>query len=669
MQARLSELHVSTSAWDERALTGSNGMKRQTVQTSLFQGLGHVETKVIARREDFEALFDGFTKMRAIAYVVSSDLLREFFEKRGYQDIEVVVGEDLTEPALRQELQDKPIEVLEALATRVENGSLRILIPRRSIHTKLYILEKPGLVRVMQTSANLTDTARKASQVNYAWYADLQAGDNFVEKVLQDYRAHTKGCSPFMGELMALFKERDSTPRRELIEVWVKGETVPAPEAGAAKAFQEISAQSLLVAGEREADIVTVKLPEAPAARKELERLLKPLRPTMTANGVTVSSSAFVNHVHTTYGIPLMRVDLGRRELRLGLKGSIFCLSESLPDALTVGRGLEHIEDYICTVDLGKSPDPGFAKASMFEALLYIFFSPFANEYMRRKRMAYGQVDPKGPRFLYIYGPTQNGKTTFLRFALKLLTGQDMEALPREEFSSRKIRGAATVGTVFPLVFDDVEFSGKRWVPDVLKAYWETWWRGNLDIPQLVLSSNEPRLQDWARSRVKRIDFDVHFASTEESKRKLKELFERDNGVFRWFSYLYLQRLLADSEFSDDELYIARAVMRQLYDHAGRALPPFFLDQPVETKYDLGRTRWADLLYRRRDAKLEREKERLLVRFPDQMQFWEIRRFEGYLPPEVKARQEGHTIIIETPGEFDAWCPAPHRGLWPFSRK
>jgi len=327
------------------------------------------------------------------------------------------------------------------------------------------------------------------------------------------------------------------------------------------------------------------------------------------------------------------------------------------------------VEDYIHTVDLGKSPDHGFSKASMFEALLYIFFSPFANEYMRRKRTAYGQVDPKGPRFLYIYGPTQNGKTTFLRFALKLLTGQDMEALPREEFASRKIRGAASVGTVFPLLFDDVEFSGKRWVPDVLKAYWETWWRGHLDIPQLVLASNEPRLQDWARSRVKRVDFDVHFASTGKGKRKLKELFERDNNVFRWFCHLYLHHLSIDSEFSDDELHIARAVMRQLYLHAGRTPPEFFLDQPVETKYDLGSTRWADLLYRRKDARMVREKERLLVRFPDHMQFWEIRRFEGYLPPEVKARQEGHTIIIETPGEFDTWCPPPRRRLWPFNHK
>ena len=70
-------------------------MKGSTVQGSLFQGTGNVETRVIARRGDFDTLFDGFTKMRAISYVVSSDLLRDFFQKREYEEIEVVVGDDL----------------------------------------------------------------------------------------------------------------------------------------------------------------------------------------------------------------------------------------------------------------------------------------------------------------------------------------------------------------------------------------------------------------------------------------------------------------------------------------------------------------------------------------------------------------------------------------------
>lgn len=644
-------------------------MKGRTVQGNLFQSLGHIETRVISRRDDFESLFDGFTKMHGISYVVSSDLLREFFEKRGYEDIEIVVGEDMTEPALRQELQDKPMEMLELLANRVEAGSLRILIPKRSIHTKLYILQGPSNSRIIQTSANLTETARKATQVNYAWYADLPPDHEFIDKVLQDYRTHAKNCTLFMDDLTKLFKEHNSDSKQELIEVWLKGEAMPASELETAKVFQEMSVQSLLVPDGTEVSVVTVRLPEAPAARKELERFLRPLAPSMAGNTATLRASAFVNHVHVTYGIPLMRLDLERQELRLGLKGSILRLSEPLADKSAVNRALEHIEDYVQTVDLAKSPDPKFAKASMFEALLYIFFSPFASEYMRRRRLAYGQADPKGPRFLYLYGPSQNGKTTFFRFALKLLTGQDMEALRREEFTRRKIRGAATIGTIFPLTFDDVEFSGKPWVADVIKSYWETWWTGNLDMPQILMSSNEPRLQDWARSRVKRIDFDVHFASTGEEKRKLKDLLEYNNPIFRWFSSLYLKHLTVDEEFSDDELHIARTVILELYEYAGRKRPDFFLEQPVEKRYDLGKKRWADLLYSRHEAKLAREKKRLLVRFPDQMQFWEIRRFEGYLPPEVKARQEGHTIIIETPDEFDSWCPVSKRKFWPWSIK
>jgi hypothetical protein len=639
------------------------------MQGSLFRGMGDVETRVISRRHDFDSLFDGFIRMRGIAYVVSSDLLRDFFEKRGYEEIEIVVGEDMTEPALRQELQDKPLDILELLASRVQAGSLRILVPRRTIHTKLYILENRGASRIIQTSANLTETARKASQVNYAWYADLPAGHEFVRKVLQDYRAHTKNCTLFMDDLTRLLREHHGDSRRELIEVWLKGEAVPAAELEAAKVLREISIQSLSDPDTGEASIVTVKLPEASAARKELERFLRPLSPSTAGNQATLRASAFINHVHVTYGIPLMRLDLERCELRLGLKGAIAHLSQPPEDRLAVNRALAHVEDYIQTVDLAKSPDPKFAKASMFEALLYVFFSPFAGEYMRRRRLAYGQADPKGPRFLYVYGPSQNGKTTFFRFALRLLTGQDMEPLRREEFTRRKIRGAAAIGTIFPLAFDDVELSGKPWAADVIKSYWETWWTANSDMPQILMSSNEPRLRDWARSRVKRVDFDVHFASTGEEKRRLKSILEFDNHIFRWFSYLYLQQLGRQEEFSDDELLIARAVMRTLYEHAARRQPDFFLQQPVESQYDLGRKRWIDLVYGRREARISREKERLLVRFPDQMQFWEIRRFEGYLPPEVKARQEGHTIIIETPGDFDTWCPAPQRTFWPWRSK
>lgn len=87
--------------------------------------------------------------------------------------------------------------------------------------------------------------------MNYAWYIDLLPGHEFIEKVVEDYQSHTKGCSIFMGKLLDLFKEHDSTQKRELVEVWVKGEAVRAPKTETAKAFQEILAQSLIVAARK----------------------------------------------------------------------------------------------------------------------------------------------------------------------------------------------------------------------------------------------------------------------------------------------------------------------------------------------------------------------------------------------------------------------------------
>lgn len=52
-------------------------------QIDMFAGLSPLQTQVIKRRKDFDSLFDGFSKMRAISYVISPDLLLDFFDKRG----------------------------------------------------------------------------------------------------------------------------------------------------------------------------------------------------------------------------------------------------------------------------------------------------------------------------------------------------------------------------------------------------------------------------------------------------------------------------------------------------------------------------------------------------------------------------------------------------------
>jgi len=215
--------------------------------------------------------------------------------------------------------------------------------------------------------------------------------------------------------------------------------------------------------------------------------------------------------------------------------------------------------------------------------------------------------------------------------------------------------------SAFPLVFDDVDPSRTSGIEEVFKSYWERWWRDQYVSPQILISSNSPRLKEWAKSRVKRIDFDVHFAPSEDAKERLARLFSQDSSVFKWFSHLYMASLDSDELPSDDELRLARAVMKQLYEHARRTLPAFFPVEPIEKLYDPGRRDWQDLLFRLRKATIEQQGDRQLATFSKDMQHWEINDYQGYLPQTVKYQRKGNTIIIENPKEFDRWLGQPPR--------
>jgi len=639
---------------------------RKTLQGSLFSGFPDLQTRLISRRKDFDDLFNGYEKMYAVSYVISPDVLLDFYDKRGYTELEIIVGENLSE-SYKHNLEQKPIEIVERLEELVETGTLRIYVPSHTIHTKLYILEKQDGIRVIQTSANLTATAQDARrQTNYAWYLDVPVGHPFLEQLIQDYQAHLRGCSLFMGDLKELLEKNRHQDRKQLIEAWLKGSVSSDEQDFEMRGvFHELSS-SLIEAGAIEQEKVTIlRLPESDLVKKRVERQLMPLKPVAVGqHQLQVNKSAYIRYVYENHRVPLLLVSIERKELLLGVDGSLVSLSEAPSDPVIVNQSLEMIESYLNSVDMAESANPLTAKMSMFEALLYIFFTPFAHEYMKAKRARYGLIDTRGPRFLYIYGPTQNGKTTFLRFSLRLITGRIMEALSRQDFTKTRIANTLLTETAFPLTFDDVDPSRTSGIEDMFKSYWERRWRDQFVSPQIVISSNTPRLKEWAKSRVKRIDFDVHFVPTEIGKEKLAKLFAQDNQIFKWFSYLYMDRLNTDGLPSDDELQLARLVMQDLYKYAGRALPVFFPNEPIEKLHDPGRKDWQDLLYGLRKATVENEGKRKLITFSKDMQHWELNDYQSYLPQTVKHQRRGNTIIVENPKEFDKWLGRPqHSGF------
>jgi hypothetical protein len=89
--------------------------------------------------------------------------------------------------------------------------------------------------------------------------------------------------------------------------------------------------------------------------------------------------------------------------------------------------------------------------------------------------------------------------------------------------------------------------------------------------------------------------------------------------------------------------------------HAGRKPPEFFPARPLEEIYDPGSARWRDLVHRRKQATLRRERDRLTIEFADDLQHHEITPYLGLLPQTLKYEKSGRKLIVENPAEFEQW--------------
>ena len=352
--------------------------------------------------------------------------------------------------------------------------------------------------------------------MDYALCIDASANTPVIQQIERDFDAHCVGSSPFMGDLLALFEQRRDISREEVARIWLGTESEEEGEAVQARAIlQGMTSEVFAHAGEEERAVISLTLPAAPGARRNVRRLLGPLASGEGEAESKVSPVQLVRYVEEHHGVPLMRIDENKRELWLGFKGEIRQLNQPLAPPDEVDAALASIEEYINTVDLGECPDRVFAKASMWEALLYILSAPFTDEQMRERRRHYGSVNRRGPRFLYLYGPSHNGKTTFLRYALKLITGELVDPFNADWFTKPHVRGAQAVGTCYPLLFDDLTTPTSKTFQDITKSHWESHWSNDAVFPQLVFTSNVTSLRDWAKSRIKRIDFDVHYVPTD----------------------------------------------------------------------------------------------------------------------------------------------------------
>ncbi|SEH53555.1 hypothetical protein SAMN05192561_10567 [Halopenitus malekzadehii] len=390
----------------------------------------------------------------------------------------------------------------------------------------------------------------------------------------------------------------------------------------------------------------------------------------LSGDSLTTTPQAVQQYKRDVYEVPTMRVyrtqtgddapvEFGRA-LRFHTDGRVYRVGQPLPDDPgTVDTALSDLEGYFETVDkYGNCNDEDAVKAHMAEALLWMFWAPFAN----RDAAFYDQygidLDKALPN-LYIYGESDAGKGTFAQFVLSMISGgRVVNPVDADEVGKRKVRGMRSANTAFPVVVDDITKDTVNRL-DTFRNYWGNW-TPDASFPLFAFISNDKRPDEWFRNRSKILHFNVNFDTSYKGEAEVNRLIEQDNPLFLWFTHEMLTRELTLSN-DDDALRTARAVMLEFYEYADRDVPEWFPRRPAEQEHDAGRDRWFDLLARE-DITTEDQGDRLRVSFPEEMST-DTYTYARDPPTVARVERRGRDLLIKSPDEFLDWLGEPPAGV------
>jgi|AntDeeMinimDraft_5_1070356.scaffolds.fasta_scaffold04875_4 hypothetical protein len=634
----------------------------------------------------FKQLFTDVRSLRIITYCTTPQYLIETIDDIAPEaHIEVVVG-DAT--SYREQLKDS-IELADRLEQLRRDKIVEIWeCQNRNVHDKLYRLSFPEQqVTWFIGSANFSKNGW--SRQHNTTIALQTTVDSPIDKSLNDYFEQIKETysDPFMKDLTASIDAAGSNDRREVIETWLNvGTTGQTPEAEFIAELTEhidevIDPDPISLApnsdrtngvdNEASSDAVSIEgLPNHrvslslahldQSARDGITKQFTAAGGSVTKDTLTLTPGVFQEVSTRQFGVPPMRyrtVD-GQPELRFHADGRVYDLTEPLPsDPAVVDDALAHMESYFDLVaEYGRTNDQDGLRATLFEALLWMFWAPFAARHAEFYRSEGLEELDKTLPMLYIHGDPSSGKGTFARFALSLLSrGRVDRPVDADDIDVRKLRALRAADTCFPLAVDDIKADRVNSLT-LLRNYWTDHWQPGLHFPRFCFISNDKRPAGAIRERMRLLNFDVHFdPNDQEGQAKVNRVIATDNPLFSWFAHEYLRTDLSlqPSGTHAPPSVEVRAVMQSLYAYAGRPLPPYFPEVPAETVHDIGRDRWEELLRSDR-ATVSAVEEGIQIRFDQEMRF-DYTEYIRSIPLYCRPDRRGLDVIIREPEAFENW--------------
>jgi len=378
---------------------------------------------------------------------------------------------------------------------------------------------------------------------------------------------------------------------------------------------------------------------------------------TVEDHSITAPLSAYNNQVKESTEIPTMTVVPEAEQVVIGDDEDMILVANDPPTPEILEHCLATIEAYIETVqDHGHTQTPVAVMAQMYEAFLYGFWAPFANQYAEALSSPSRTLD-NVLQHLYIEGKSDAGKDKLTEYILRLVSDNTVvSGVDADDVGVGEIRGIREWDTCFPYAIIDAEKKKiQNWSP--IRNYWGDWTPTSVDQPCLIFTTNDALPKSEFRNRMKILSMDVSFPSNPEdpgfrdAQDDLTEVLEQENPVFSYVA----RRMLTEQPWTDGNSTIedVRRIFREFYEEAGREQPEYFpAMQPAEKTYDTGRMKWQRDIQGGR-VTFESEPDAITADFDREE--YEVYDYEKRLDKRFMSDKSGTSVYTGAPEEFAEW--------------
>lgn len=402
---------------------------------------------------NWEELFDGFDRLYAITFSSGIEFVNKVINKFSYAEVvfgcEKIIANDI---AAIMSVQIDSVQRLAksksagSLANRLDDGSLQLYVSRDTkSHEKIFILESADhkRVRVITGSANMSASAFCGIQrENIVCFDDEAAFAHY--KVL--FETFKETCSDNVS-----YKAVVSTMNQE---DYLKENIKEVP------VFQSIEKQKLIFLEQAQPEDEVEY--EIVADVKKMQELVKPIIPKMPVQANRIVVAAEPMRVFTKRYTEVRRVaaEAVKQLPKLHIDydaGTMTFNDEDIdlnPNLSEVAKNIKSIQKFFSGMDYFYG-DVEQAKKDYFKYMTWYLATPFM-AYLRYFASRNNYDTKLFPMYGVIYGDSNGGKTTFIKFLVKLMCGETVKMNTTEDFTATRIDGLKRVCEGLPLNIDDL---------------------------------------------------------------------------------------------------------------------------------------------------------------------------------------------------------------------